>query len=287
MKRFLPFLFIILWSSAFITGKVIVDHGSPFASLSFRFVIVAIGFLCFAFFCNEKIIVKPRYILESSISGILFHGLYLGGCFYAFSIGVPANISALIVSMQPILTNFLAGPILNEKVTWKQWIGILLGFFGTTLVLGFDVGRSIPIEGLIATLIALIAATTGTLWQKKLSLNLPLSINNLYQAVGASIFLFLIMFFFEDPFINFNLKFILSMSWQIIIVSFGAFTILMYLIKVGSASKTSNLFFLIPPVSALMAWFFLNEQIFLNDILGFIICSFGVYIATKNKTKVV
>lgn len=281
MTRILSFVFIIFWSSAFITGKVIVDHGSPFASLSFRFAIVAIGFLCFAFFYNEKIIVKPKNILESSVSGILFHGLYLGGCFYSFSIGVPANISALIVSMQPILTNFLAGPILNERVTWKQWVGILLGFFGTTLVLGFEVGGSIPIKGFIATLIALVAATIGTLWQKKLSGNIPLSVSNFYQAIAASIFLFILMFFFETPFINFNLKFILSMSWQIIVVSFGAFTILMYLIKVGTASKTSNLFFLIPPVSALMAWFFLKENISLYDIYGLIICSFGVYIATK------
>ena len=281
MTRILSFLFIILWSSAFITGKLIVDHGSPFASLSFRFTIVATGFLFYSFLFNEKIIVKPQNILESVISGILFHGLYLGGCFYSFYVGVPANISALIVSMQPILTNFLAGPILNEKVTWKQWVGIILGFLGAILVLGFDVGISIPIQGIIATLIALVAATTGTLWQKKLSDNLPLSVSSFYQATGASIFLFIIMFFFEEPLINFNLIFILSMGWQILVVSFGAFTILMYLIKVDSASKTSNLFFLIPPVSAFMAWFFLNENIFFNDLCGLIICSLGVYIATK------
>ena len=281
MIRILSFLFIILWSSAFITGKVIVDHGSPFASLSLRFAIVALGFLLFALICKEKIFVKYQNILESCVSGILFHGLYLGGCFYSFSIGVPANISALIVSMQPILTNLLAGPILNEKVTWRQWIGILLGFLGTILVLGFDIGNSIPTIGICATLLALIAATTGTLWQKKLSMNLPLSISNFYQALGASVFLFFVMLLFEDHFINFNLKFILSMSWQILAVSFGAFTILMYLIKIDSASKTSNLFFLIPPVSAFMAWFFLKENISLNDIYGLIICSFGVYIASK------
>lgn len=286
MTRILSFFFIILWSSAFITGKVIVEHGSPFASLSFRFAIVALGFLCFAIFYKEKILINPKNILESSFSGILFHGLYLGGCFYSFSIGVPAGISALIVSMQPILTNFLAGPLLNEKVSWKQWIGIILGFSGTILVLGFDVGNEIPIKGLIATLIALIAATTGTLWQKKLSSNLPLSVSNFYQAIGASIFLFFVMLLFEDPFINFNLKFIFAMSWQIIAVSFGAFTILMYLIKIGSASKTSNLFFLIPPVSALMAWLFLNEKIYTNDLIGLLICSCGVYIASKkNYTK--
>ena len=281
MIRFLSFVFIILWSSAFITGKVIVNNGSPFASLSFRFAIVAVGFLLYAFYKNEKIITKPINIFESSISGILFHGLYLGGCFYSFSIGMPASISALIVSMQPILTNLLAGPILKEKVNRMQWVRIFLGFVGTILVLGFDVGNSIPIKGVFVTIIALIAATIGTLLQKKLSGNLPLSVSNFYQAVGASIFLFFIMFLFEDPFINLNKEFIISMTWQILAVSFGAFTILMYLLKIASASKTSNLFFLIPPVSALMGWFFLNESIYFNDLIGLFICSLGVYVATK------
>ena len=285
MTQTLSFLFVILWSSAFITGKIIVDNGSPFASLSFRFAIVAMGFLFYSYYQKEKIFVKPINIINSSISGILFHGLYLGGCFYSFSIGLPASISALIVSLQPILTNIFAGPLLNEKVTWKQWIGISLGFSGTLLVLGLDIGDSIPLLGILSTFVALIAATVGTLWQKKLSGNIPLSVSNFYQALSASIFLFVVMFFFENPFINFNSIFIISMSWQIIFVSFGAFTILMYLIKIGSASKTSNLFFLIPPVSALMGWFFLNEIILIYDILGLLICSVGVYIATIKNSK--
>jgi len=282
MIKILSFLFIILWSSAFITGKVIVQHSSPFASLSFRFAIVAFGFALYAMYFNEKIKIKLINIIQSSISGVLFHGLYLGGCFYAFSIGLPASISALIVSMQPILTNILAGPILNEEVTSNQWVGIILACFGTVLVLGYDIGETLPIKGIIATIVALIAATTGTLWQKKFSGNIPLSVNNFYQAVGASIFLFIVMIIFEKPFINFNNEYILSMAWQILIVSFGAFSIFMYLIKVESASKTSNLFFLIPPVSAIMGWLFLNEVILLYDIVGLIICSIGVYIATKN-----
>ena len=281
MTQFLSFLFIILWSSSFITGKLIVENGSPFASLSFRFAIVALGFLFYSLIYKERVLVNHKNIFESAFSGVLFHGLYLGGCFYSFSIGVPASITALIVSMQPILTNILAGPILNEKITWKQWIGIMLGFLGTFLVLGLDINNTIPLKGLIATMVALVAATTGTLWQKKLSLNLPLSVSNFYQALGASLFLFIIMLVFEDYFINLNLQFILPMSWQIIAVSFGAFTILMYLIKVGSAGKTSSLFFLIPPVSALMSWFFLNENITYYDIFGLIICSLGVFIATR------
>ena len=108
-----------------------------------------------------------------------------------------------------------------------------------------------------------------------------MSVSSFYQTIAASIFLFFIMLIFEDSYIHFSLSFNLSMAWQILVVSFGAFTILMYLLKVGSASKTSNLFFLIPPVSALMGWIFLNEIIVYSDILGLIICSIGVYIATK------
>ena len=285
MARILPLSFVILWSSAFITGKIIVDNGSPFFSLSLRFAIVAFGFFSFAYYYKEKILIKPKNILESSLSGILFHGIYLGGCFYSFSIGVPANISALIVSMQPILTNLFAGLLLNEKVTWQQWVGIMLGFSGTILVLGLEIGNSIPIEGFFVTLLALIAATIGTLWQKKLSNNLSLSVSNFYQAIAASIFLLIATVCFEEPFINLNIKFIFLFSLQIIAVSFGAFTILMYLIKNGSASKSSNLFFLIPPVSAFMAWLFLDEKIYINDIFGLIICSIGVYIATRKNIK--
>ena len=119
MSRILSLIFILLWTSAFITSKIIVDNASPLASLSFRFVLVAIGFLFFSIYLKEKIRVNRNFIFEACISGILFHGLYLGGVFYAISLGVPANITALIVSMQPILTNIFAGPFLNEEVNWK------------------------------------------------------------------------------------------------------------------------------------------------------------------------
>ena len=97
MIKILSLSFIILWSSAFITGKIIVENGSPFASLSLRFAIVAFGFLIFIISFKETINVRLKNIFESLISGILFHGLYLGGCFYSFSIGLPAGVSALIV----------------------------------------------------------------------------------------------------------------------------------------------------------------------------------------------
>jgi drug/metabolite transporter (DMT)-like permease len=281
MLNFFPFLFVIFWSSAFVSGQIIVQSASPFASLSFRFMIVALGFIIFAKIFNEKIFVKKSLIYQSAVTGILFHGFYLGGVFFSYSVGLSATLSALIVGLQPVLTNILSGPILKEKVTFTQWMGILLGLIGTIFVIGLDVGKSIPILGIIASIVALIGATTATIWQKKFTNKLSLSVNNFYQAVAATIFLLFASLLFEVSYINFTTSFILSMGWQIIMVSFGAFTILMYLIKIGSASKTSNLFFLVPPTTAIMAWFVLGEELYRNDLIGLMIASVGVFIATR------
>ena len=281
MIRLFPFAFILLWSSAFITTKPIVDNSDPFSALCFRFFFVALGFFIFSVFTKKIIFGKKKHIIQSVFSGVLFHGFYLGGVFFSVSKGLPTGIAALIVTLQPILTNSLAGPVLKEKVTWKQWVGVILGFIGATLVLGFDIGKTLPLIGILSAFVALIAITTSTLWQKKLSNNLPLSVSNMYQAIGGCLFHLIIILLFVDPYINFSKTFIIAMSHQIFLVSFGAFTILMYLIKNNSASKTVTIFFLIPATSAAMAWLFLNEALSSYDIVGFLIASLGVYIATR------
>ena len=282
MIRVFPFIFILLWSSAFITTKPIIDNSDPFSALAFRFGLVAIGFFLFSIYSKKKIIVDRKNFFESFFSGVLFHGVYLGGVFFSISKGMPTGIAALIVTLQPILTNALSGPILNEKVSVKQWMGVLLGFSGAVMVLGLDIGTEIPTIGLVATVIALIAITTSTIWQKKLSNNLPLPVSNMNQALGGFIFHIIIIILFAEPYIDFSTTFLVAMSHQIFLVSFGAFTILMFLIKRNSASKTVSIFFLIPPTSALMAWLFLNESLSNLDLLGFLIATIGVYIATRD-----
>ncbi|MDC1146677.1 DMT family transporter [Candidatus Pelagibacter sp.] len=281
MIKIYPFIFVILWSSAFVTTKPIIDNSDPFAALAFRFFFVALGFFLFAIYKDQKILTTNKNLLQSIISGVLFHGVYLGGVFYSVSIGIPTGITALIVTLQPILTNALAGKFLNENVSIKQWVGIVLGFIGAALVLGFDIGSSLPTIGIISSFIALLAITSSTLWQKKISSNLPLSVSNFYQAIGGCLFHILIIIFFTEPYINFNTAFLLAMSHQIFLVSFGAFTILMLLIKNNSASKTVSVFFLIPPTTAIIAWLFLNESLNALDVIGFIIATIGVYIATR------
>ena len=283
MIKVFPFIFVILWSSAFVTTKPIIDNSDPFAALAFRFFFVALGFLIYSIYTKQTILTNKRSLLQSIFSGVLFHGVYLGGVFYSVSIGMPTGITALIVTLQPILTNALAGKILGEKVSIKQWIGIFLGFIGAALVLGFDIGYSLPVVGVLASFIALLAITTSTLWQKRISNNLPLSVSNMYQAIGGCLFHIIIIIFFTGLYIDFTTTFLIAMSHQIFLVSFGAFTILMYLIKNNSASKTVSIFFLIPPTTAIMAWLFLNEKLNNLDLIGFVIATLGVYIATRKQ----
>ena len=283
MVKIFPFIFIILWSSAFVTTKPIIDNSDPFAALAFRFFVVAFGFFIFSIYTKQKILTNSRNLFQSLFSGVLFHGVYLGGVFYSVSIGMPTGIAALIVTLQPILTNALAGKFLGEKVTFKQWIGVILGFIGAALVLGFDIGSSLPVLGVIASFVALLAITTSTLWQKKISNDLPLSVSNMYQAIGGCSFHIIIILIFSEPYINFTSTFLIAMSHQIFLVSFGAFTILMYLIKNNSASKTVSIFFLIPPTTAIMAWLFLNEKLNNLDLIGFAVATLGVYIATRKQ----
>ena len=281
MIKIFPFIFIILWSSAFVTTKPIIDNSDPFAALAFRFFFVALGFFIYATLTKQIIFTNRKNLIQSIFSGVLFHGFYLGGVFYSVSIGIPTGIAALIVTLQPVLTNALAGKFLGEKISFKQWTGVMLGFFGAALVLGFDIGISLPIIGVVASFVALLAITTSTLWQKKIGNNLPLSVSNMYQAIGGFFFHILIIIIFTDPYINFTSTFFIAMSHQIFLVSFGAFTILMFLIKNNSASKTVSIFFLIPPTTAVMAWLFLNEALTNLDLIGFVVATFGVYIATR------
>jgi len=281
-----PLTFVILWASAFATGSVVTQDATPFAALAFRFVVVALGFVVVAWWLAEFSKLKMQDLKHSIITGLLFHGVYLGGCWYAFSVGIPAGVSALIVCTQPILTAIFAGLLLGEQVSFRNWLGLSLGFVGAALVLGMDVGSEFAIDGLVASVVALAAITAGTIWQRKYSQTLPLATNNAVQAAAAAVFHGTVMWFLESPAINLTLSFGLAMGWLVIAVSFGAFSILMYLINHHSASQTSALFFLVPPVAALIGWLLLNEGLTTIDLLGFAVASGGVYLATRPSASI-
>ena len=239
----IPIIFVILWSSAFITSKIIVDNAPPFLSLSIRFGVGAFFFfMFFLLFSNNKQISLKAFV-DASISGLLFHGIYLGSVFFALFKGISATLIALIVSLQPILTSFLAKIYLNETLTNYQWIGIFLGFGGASIIVISDLVDDLSAAAFFAGIIGLISSSLAIIWQKRIGSNLSLSGNNFLQALSASFFHFLVALCFEDFLIVFSNNFILAMSWQIFAVSLGAFLILMWLLENNKANETSTLFF--------------------------------------------
>ena len=239
----------------------------------------------FIFFSKNKCI-SFKAISNAFISGLLFHGLYLGGVFFALSKGISATLIALIVSLQPILTSFLAKIYLNETLTKFQWLGILLGFSGAIIIITSDLINGLTAVAFFAGIVGLVSSSLGIIWQKKVGSDLSLSGNNFLQALSASIFHLFLALCFEKFFINFSNDFILAMSWQIFAVSLGAFLILMWLLSKNKANETSTLFFLVPPISALLAFLILEETFTSFDFFGLFVSCLGVFIVSKSQIRI-
>lgn len=286
LVRLFPLIFVFVWASAFVSSKFIVEDATPFAALCFRFAIVAAGYALYVRYIGGALLGYGAEAGKAMAIGVLFHGFYLGGVFYAVAQGMPTGMVALIVTLQPVLTAVLAPPLLGEKVSAKQWLGLVLGFSGVAIVLRVDLSTDLVAGAYWAAVVGLLSITFGTLWQKKQSNNLPLAVSNMYQALSATLFHGAVVLLLErSPRIEFTLQFALSMGWQIVLVSFGAFTILTYLIKHGSASKAAALFFLVPGVSVVIAWAIADETLSPTSIVGLLISSAGVYIATRQKKE--
>ncbi len=251
-----------------------------------RFGIVALFFFLFFIFFSKNKYISLKAFRDASISGLLFHGFYLGGVFFALSKGISATVIALIVSLQPILTSFLAKIYLKEMLTIFQWIGIILGFSGACIILISDLINGLTLIAFFSGIVGLISSSLGIIWQKKIAANLSLSGNNFLQALSASVFHLLLALCFEEFFINFSNEFILAISWQIFAVSLGAFLILMWLISNNKANETSTLFFLVPPISALLAFLILGERFTYIDFLGLSLSCLGVFMVSKINIKI-
>jgi len=288
----LPVLFVVLWSSAFVAAKSGVVYATPFAFLAVRFAIVAAIFasVSAALYVLHKASkrapkvtapVTRQDVFGTVAVGILLHGISLGCSFYAMANGLGAALTALIVSTQPLLTTALAIVLFGEKPRGIQWLGIAIGFIGVIVVLSPSLGISAPILSLLASLLALIAITCGTLLQKKVGNQIGLLKSNVIQASAATLFFLILINTIEVPHIDWTPNFVGALAWQVLVVSTGAYIILMILIKRDSVAATTSLLFLVPPTTALIAHFWLGEPLTPTTIAGFCMASAGVYLVTR------
>lgn len=279
-SRILPVTFILLWASAFISAKYGLPHAGPFSFLLTRFVVVLVLFSALGLLLRRP---WPRGVAlcHMAVVGVLMHGVYLGGVFFAISRQTPAGLSALIVSLQPVLTAVLGIWLLGERPRPMQWLGIALGSAGVLLVLWPRLGGAVPLVGLAACLVALLAITFATIWQKRHGGGMDMLTGNAAQAFAAATFYAVVVLLFEPYRVDWTVEFSLTFGWLVFGVSLGAVTILMLLIRSGSAAATTSLFFLVPPASALMAWLAFDETLGIGGIVGLSITTAGVWLVNR------
>ena len=251
----IPALFVVLWSTGFIGARLGLPHAEPLTFLSLRYVLAA-GLLVLVSVASRA--PWPRRLTEVAhfaVAGLLVHGVYLGGVFLGISLGVEAGVSTLIVGLQPLLIAALAGVLLGERVAPRQWLGLVLGLCGVTLVLAgkFDETPG-SLLGSIACVAALIGITSGTLYQKRFCAGIDLRTCSVVQFTASGLATAPLAFWFEDMHVQWDAEFVFALLWLVLVLSLGAVSLLYVLIRRGAASQVASLFFLVPPCTALIAW---------------------------------
>ncbi len=282
----LPAVFVLLFSTGFLGSKLGAPYSEPFTFLGVRFALAALLMVAICLIFRVSWPNTPIRIFHAAVVGILVHGTYLGGVFWAIDNGLPAGISALIVSLQPLVTGLAAGPFLGEKVSMRQWTGLILGFAGVALVIGQKLDFNIDImsgdgAGFIACFISMLGISAGTLYQKKFCAGESLRGHQAIQLTAAASVMGLLAFSLETRELVWATEFIIAMTWLVCVMSIGTFTLLYALIRRGAASQVSSLFYLIPPCTAIMAFFLFDETLGALAIIGMGITAIGVALATR------
>jgi drug/metabolite transporter (DMT)-like permease len=288
IKRFIPASFVVLWATGFIGARYAMPWAEPFTFLAIRFVIAAILFASLAVLLGSAKATREE-ALHATVAGVLMHGVYLGAVFWAIHRGMPAGLSALIVGLQPLITAVLAGKFLGEAILPRHWAGLAVGLLGVVIVLwpklGVLGGGVTPVT-LTASLVSVLGMSAGTIWQKRYASGGDLVSATMWQYVGGSAVMILGSLAFETRAVTVNGELVFAMAWLVLVLSVGAIFLLMVMIRDGEMSKVASLFYLVPAVTAIIAWVLFDEQLNLLQIAGMAIATLGVALATARSNGV-
>jgi drug/metabolite transporter (DMT)-like permease len=277
-----PVLFVLLWSTGFVGAKYGLPFADPFIFLSIRVLIAGLILFAVAAVMKLPIAIGASAISRSSLIGFFLHACYLGGVFYSISKGLPAGVAAVVTSLQPVLVSLLAVKVLGEQLKAKQVVGLVLGLVGVVLVLGPSFEQDIPTSAVIGILVALIGSTSATLLQKRIGADVPLVSGTAYQYLASGFVLALAAIATGGTRITWSSQFIVAFVWLIAVLSVGAILLLLWLLNTGSAASVSSLFYLIPPATALEAFFLFGEKVNTQGFLGIGITALGVWLVIAN-----
>jgi drug/metabolite transporter (DMT)-like permease len=282
LERFAPTLFVLLWSTGFVGAKYGLPYADPFIFLAIRILIASILLFVLAKAMRMPVRIGRGAIARSGLIGFFLHACYLGGVFYSIAQGLPAGVAAVVTSLQPVLVSVFAVKVLGEQLRLRQVIGLLIGLIGVILVLGPSIDAQIPAPAIIAILTALIGSTSATLLQKKMGSDIPLLSGTAYQYLFSGCILGIIAMATQETTINWTLRFTVAFIWLILVLSVGAILLLLWLLNSGSAAKVSSLFYLVPPATAIEAFFLFGEKVNTQGFLGIGITALGVWLVMRS-----
>jgi drug/metabolite transporter (DMT)-like permease len=276
---FIPWLFVLLWSSGFIGSKLGVPFAEPFTFMTLRFVLVLAILVPIALLTRAPWPKSKTQLAHVAFAGLLIHALYLSGCVWSLRLGLPAGLLSLIVSMQPLFTAAFAGVALGERVLPRQWSGLVLGLIGTALVVAHKTGGGLTFAMTFPAVLSLIGITAGTLWQKRFCPAFDLRTSTVVQ-YGASLAVTAPLALATETLqVQWTGQFIFALLWGALVLSIGAITLLNYLIRSGTAVNVAGLFYTVPGVTAVMAWAIFGETLSALSLVGMVVAVLGVWLA--------
>ena len=291
-SKVIPWIFVWIWSTGLLAAKFGLPYAEPFTLLLYRFIFTLLFLLVVIRFKKSRWPRSKTEIFHLMVAGALIHGVYLGGVFQAIKWGMPAGLSAMIIGLQPLGMALMAGIILKEHVSRRQWMGLTIGLLGLYLVLferldltsefAFD---GFPIWAVFAVIASLFGISIGAVYQKRFCSDMDLISGTWVQYFSALVFCAFIVVLFETGEVSWTRPFILTLAWQVLALSVGAILLLMTMIKQGAAASVGSYFYLVAPLVAIQAWFLFGETISLISIAGVILISFGVAITSSKKSK--
>ena len=289
LKKFAPSLFVLLWSTGFIGVKYGIPYAPPFYFVAIRMAIASLLlFIAIAFLRKSQPLTRS-IIWPSTLIGLTLHGAYLGGCFFAVSRGLPAGVTALIVSLQPVLVSLFAARYLGEPLKARAVSGLLLGLIGLFVVvvprINMTGANAISLLSIGACVIGLLGGTSGTILQKKYGGAIPTLSGTSIQYAATALVLLTLALIFEEPNITWSLEFVGALTWLVLALSFGAILLLFFLLSHGSAASVSSLYYLVPAVTAIEAYFFFDEHISMLSLIGTAITVAGVWLVVGKQKE--
>jgi drug/metabolite transporter (DMT)-like permease len=280
--RAAPGLFVVLWSTGFIGAKYGLPYAGPATFLALRFVLVIALMLAIALAVRAPW-PAPRQVVHIAVVGVLLQAGYLGGVFAAIHLGMSAGVSSLIVGLQPVLTAVLAAPMVRERLGARQWLGLALGLAGVALVVSAKTSLTgLSWESVGMSFLALGSITVGTLYQKRFCGPFDLRTGSVIQFVAALAVMAPFAIFVEHLAVRWTGEFLFALSWLVVVLSIGAISLLMLLIRRGAATKVASLFYLVPPVTALIAYFVFGETLPWSALAGMALAVVGVAMVVRS-----